>query len=58
MVACRANTQPLILATTTSVANSGLLDRLLPSYVDGEDPEALLAWARTDGEMAHLELRR
>jgi tungstate transport system substrate-binding protein len=33
LVACRANTPPLILATTTSVANSGLLDRLLPAYV-------------------------
>ncbi len=32
--------------------------RLLPAYVDGDDPEALLAWARTDGEMAGLELRR
>jgi tungstate transport system substrate-binding protein len=32
IVACRETTPPLILATTTSVANSGLLDRVLPSY--------------------------
>lgn len=32
--------------------------RLLPAYVDPEDPDAILAWARTDGEMATLELRR
>jgi hypothetical protein len=32
--------------------------RLLPSYVDANDPEALIAWARADGELAGLELRR
>ena len=30
--ACRGSRSPLILATTTSVANSGLLDELVPSY--------------------------
>lgn len=32
--------------------------RLLPAWVDDADPEAVLAWARADGEMARLELRR
>lgn len=33
LAACgRTSTPPLVLATTTSVANSGLLDRLLPEY--------------------------
>ncbi len=28
----------------------------LPAYVDADDPEALLAWARTDRELAALEV--
>jgi tungstate transport system substrate-binding protein len=32
LLACRQTPKPVILATTTSVASSGLLDRLLPAY--------------------------
>ena len=32
LVACGRTPTPAVLATTTSVANSGVLDRLLPSY--------------------------
>lgn len=31
--------------------------RLLPAYVDENDPEALLAWMRTDRELHLLEPR-
>jgi tungstate transport system substrate-binding protein len=32
---CSRTSEPLVLATTTSVGNSGLLDAILPSYEDG-----------------------
>jgi len=32
LLACRGQGPPLVLATTTSVVNSGLLDRVLPAY--------------------------
>jgi tungstate transport system substrate-binding protein len=32
LLGCRSSLPPLVLATTTSVANSGLLDRVLPAY--------------------------
>jgi ABC-type tungstate transport system permease subunit len=32
LIGCRSSVPPLVLATTTSVANSGLLDRVLPAY--------------------------
>jgi tungstate transport system substrate-binding protein len=32
LVGCRGSVATLVLATTTSVANSGLLDRVLPAY--------------------------
>lgn len=35
--ACRSAPPAVVLATTTSVANSGLLDRLLPGYERGHD---------------------
>lgn len=34
LFACNEAAPPVLLATTTSVANSGLLDQLLPSYPD------------------------
>ena len=32
---CRVGPSPVVLATTTSVVNSGLLERVLPAYRDG-----------------------
>ena len=59
--ACNGSTSPLVLATTTSVANSGLLDEFLPSYsiqvrtvqVGSGRALAMLAARQADAAISH-----
>lgn len=44
--ACARNEGPIILATTSSVGNSGLLDAVLPSYPDGTVRSVLVGSGR------------